>query len=108
MQNRLELCCPIARASNAQEKGRSELLTKLRPWVAFLSTFFLSADLCAQLRQIDPAKLPQDQPVQTAYSSFRSIESMAHSWRSLEPLLAEPVKVEAFSIKERSGSSAAP
>jgi len=45
---------------------------------------------------------------QTAYSSVRSIESMAHSWRPLEPLLAEPVKVEAFSINERSGSSAAP
>ena len=37
-------------------------MAKLRPWVAFLSTFFLSADLCAQLRQIDPAKLPRDQP----------------------------------------------
>lgn len=55
-------------------------MTTRRRWIVFFSTFLLSADVCAQLRQINPAKLPQDERVQTAYSNVRPIESMAHSW----------------------------
>jgi hypothetical protein len=55
-------------------------LTERRRWIVFVSTLLLSADLCAQLRQINPAKLPQDERVQTAYSNVRPIESMAHNW----------------------------
>ncbi|MFI5098662.1 MAG: hypothetical protein ACHQT6_11880 [Candidatus Acidiferrales bacterium] len=57
-------------------------MTKRRRWIVFFSTFLLSANVCAQLRQINPAKLPQGQRVQTTYSNVRPIESMAHSWSS--------------------------
>lgn len=45
-------------------------------------TFSLGTDVCAQLGQIDPAKLPKDQQIQTAFSNVRPIEFMAHNWSS--------------------------
>jgi len=51
-----------------------------RPWLVLFSAFLLSTDISAQLRHINPLKLPQDKPVQAAYSTVRSIEYMAHSW----------------------------
>lgn len=58
----------------------------MRSWqrsLILLLIFFLgafSANACAQLRQIDPTKLPQDQRVQTVLSKVRPIEHMAHNW----------------------------
>jgi hypothetical protein len=43
-------------------------------------TFLLSDAACAQLAQIQQAKLPQDARVKTAYSQVLPVESMAHDW----------------------------
>jgi len=40
----------------------------------------LSVPADAQLREIDATKLPQDKPVQEAYSRVQSVESMARFW----------------------------
>src|SRR5258708_22029490 len=55
-------------------------LTTRRRWIVFFSAFLLSASAGAQFRQIDPAKLPQDQRVRAAYSGVQAVESMAHRW----------------------------
>jgi hypothetical protein len=57
-------------------------VSTFRRWIILFSTFSLGADVCAQLRQIDPAKFPEDQRVQTVFSKVRPIEYMAHSWSS--------------------------
>jgi hypothetical protein len=54
-------------------------MNRLR-WVVLFAGFLLSADVDAQLRQIDPAKLPQDPRVQSVFTNVRTIEYMAHSW----------------------------
>lgn len=55
-------------------------MTVPRWLIAFIGTFFLGTNVCAQLHQIDLAKLPQDAGVRTAYSNVEAVEFMAHSW----------------------------
>jgi hypothetical protein len=51
-------------------------------WLILLlnATLLLGTEVCAQLRNIDPAKLPQDERIQTAYSSLLPIEPMVRGW----------------------------
>src|SRR5215510_15722864 len=55
-------------------------LLNWRWWILLLSVVLLNANVRAQLRQIDPAKLPQDERVQKAYSNALRVESFAHNW----------------------------
>ena len=57
-------------------------MNPFRLWITLFSTVLLSATVNAQLRQIDPAKLPDDQRVRLALSNVKPIEYMAHSWSS--------------------------
>jgi hypothetical protein len=43
---------------------------------------FLSAPAHSQINQIDPSKLPQDAPVQSAYQSLLPIEQYARTYES--------------------------
>jgi len=50
-------------------------------WFVFIiTTLFPGSVVFAQIRQIDPKKLPHDERVQAAYSDALAIEPMAHSW----------------------------
>jgi hypothetical protein len=51
-------------------------------WVALSAILLASASINAQLRQIDTAKLPQEQRVQKAYSNALSLEPMVRDWRA--------------------------
>ncbi len=48
--------------------------------LTLLATIFLSVRASAQLRQINSARLPQDQRVQAAYSDLLPIEPMVRNW----------------------------
>ncbi len=56
------------------------LITRLSWILLFGITFLLSRDVCAQLRQIDSAKLPQDERIQTTYARLLPIEHFARTW----------------------------
>jgi hypothetical protein len=51
-----------------------------RSWIMVFASFLTSGAAYAQLAQIRQAKLPQDEPVKTAYSKVLPVESMAHDW----------------------------
>jgi len=44
------------------------------------AVLMFTAQACAQLPQVNPEKLPQDQGVQKAYLEIRLVEPMAHNW----------------------------
>ena len=57
-------------------------MSTFRRWIILFSTCSLCANVCAQLRQIEPSKFPEDQRVQTVFSKVSPIEYMAHGWSS--------------------------
>jgi hypothetical protein len=62
------------------ERNLIRVLMTYRSWAIFLVGFMCSGTGYAQLAQINPSKLPQDQRVKAAYSSASSVESMARIW----------------------------
>lgn len=51
-----------------------------RSWIMLFAALLLSGAGHAQLSQIDPAKLPQDERVKAAYSRALPVESLARDW----------------------------
>src|SRR5579872_2186576 len=64
-----------------QKLEAAQLRCPLRSrWIVFFFALSLNVTSVAQLKQIDPAKLPRDQRAQSAYASAQKVEFMAHSW----------------------------
>ena len=57
-------------------------LAILRTWMILFVSLLCSRAGHAQLSQIDPAKLPQNERVQDAFSKALSVESMARNWNA--------------------------
>lgn len=53
---------------------------RYRSWALFFGGLFLGGAVHAQLRQIDPEKLPQDEHVKSAYLSLLPVEPLARAW----------------------------